>query len=73
MMCIVLVFLYVDQAYGDIGVSEWISPLTLAPAAMLAGKLALSTGAWPWPRREKPALAGWLPEEASGAAEVASR
>ena len=50
MICIVIVFLYVDQAYGDIGVSLWISPLLLAPAAMLAGKLALSTGAWPWPR-----------------------
>ena len=51
LMCIVIVFLYVDQAYGDIGVSLWISPLMLAPAAMLSGKLALSTGGWPWPRR----------------------
>jgi hypothetical protein len=72
MMCIVIVFLYVDQAYGDIGVSLWISPLTLAPAAMLAGKLALSTGAWPWPRRAKPAATGWSPE-VSRAAKATSR
>jgi O-antigen ligase len=46
LMCIVFVFLYVNQTYGDIGVGLWISPLTVAPAAVLAGKLAISTGAW---------------------------
>lgn len=73
LMCIVIVFLYVDQAYGDIGVSLWISPLILAPAAMLAGKLALSTGAWPWPRRGRTALKGWSSEQAFPAGGVTSR
>ena len=62
---IVIVFLYAEQAYGDIGVSEWVSPLTLAPAAMLAGKLAVSTGAWPSARRRRPAPTGGLPGVAS--------
>jgi hypothetical protein len=53
LLAIVMVFVYVNQVYGDIGVSQWISPLTVAPAAAIAGKLALTTGAWPWPRRAR--------------------
>ncbi len=73
LMCIVIVFLYIDQAYGDIGVSLWISPLLLAPAAMLAGKLALSTGAWPWPRRGGQVLTGGSSEHAVSAGEATSQ
>jgi hypothetical protein len=51
MMCIVIVCLYVMQVYGDVGLNQWIGPLTVSPAVVLAGKLAVSTGAWPWPRR----------------------
>lgn len=56
--CIVIVFLYVNQIYGDIFVSAWLGPITVGPAAMVAGKLAIETGAWPWAARRRPALAG---------------
>jgi hypothetical protein len=57
-MCVIIVFLYLNQNYGDIGVSSWISPLFLATAAMVAGKLAVATGAWPWPYRRRPIVVG---------------
>lgn len=47
LMCLVVVFGYLNQVYGDIGVSQWLGPLTVAPAALFAGKLAVQTGAWP--------------------------
>ena len=47
LLCIVLIFNFLNLMYGDIGVVYWIPVLTLAPAMMLAGKLAVATGAWP--------------------------
>lgn len=38
------------QCFGDIGTSSWTSAFLLAPAIAIAGKLAVSTGAWPMPR-----------------------
>jgi len=74
MMCIVLVYLHFNQTYGDIGVSDWLTTFTLAPAMMLAGKLAVETGAFPWkPRKRRGRAAAFArdpaPAAASGSAE----
>lgn len=45
--CVTAVIAYINQVYGDIGVSQWLGPLLLAPAMVVAGKLAVETGAWP--------------------------
>jgi hypothetical protein len=45
-MCIVLVYLHMNQCYGDIGVADWLTCLTLGPAMMISGKLAVETGGW---------------------------
>jgi len=47
LMSIVLVYLHMNQCYGDIGVADWLTCLTLGPALMIAGKLAVETGGWP--------------------------
>jgi O-Antigen ligase len=54
MMSINLVFLFLLQVYGDIGVSQWLAPLTIGPAMVIAAKLAIETGAWPRARRLLP-------------------
>jgi hypothetical protein len=52
MLSIVLIYLHMNQSYGDIGVSEWLTTFTLAPAMLMAGKLSVESGAWRWtPRR----------------------
>jgi hypothetical protein len=43
------VIAYVNQVYGDIGVTQWLGPLLLAPSMAVAGKLAVLSGAWPAP------------------------
>jgi hypothetical protein len=52
MMSIVFVFLHLNQTYGDIGVGEWLTTFTLAPAMLLAGKLSVESGAWEWTPRK---------------------
>ncbi len=52
LMSIVLVYLHLNQSYGDIGVSEWLTTFTLAPAMLMAGKLSIESGAWRWVPRE---------------------
>jgi len=47
MICVVAVIAYMNQVYGDIGVSEWLGPMILSPVMVVAAKLATSTGAWP--------------------------
>jgi len=42
------------QCYGDIGTSSWTSAFLLAPAIAIAGKIAVSTGAWPASRAKAP-------------------
>jgi hypothetical protein len=45
------VIIYMVQAYGDMGVVSWVGVFIVAPSVVLAGKLAVATGAWPQPRR----------------------
>jgi hypothetical protein len=33
--------------YDNIGVSQWMAPLTIGPAMLIAAKLAVETGGWP--------------------------
>jgi hypothetical protein len=44
-LCAQLLFLI--QAYGDMGAQNWSTTWLLAAALAVAGKLAVSTGAWP--------------------------
>lgn len=37
------------QCFGDIGIASWTSVFLVGPALALAGKLAVTTGAWPSP------------------------
>ena len=45
--CITTVFVYLMQAYGDMGLVSWIGVFIIAPAMVVAGKLAVATGAFP--------------------------
>ena len=72
MISIVLVFLHLNQSYGDIGVSEWMTTFTLAPAMLLAGKLSVESGAWRWmPRRSSLQILARRRAEAARASPVA--
>jgi hypothetical protein len=51
MLSIILVYLHLNQTYGDIGVIEWLTTFTLGPAMLLAGKLSVESGAWVWTPR----------------------
>jgi hypothetical protein len=42
-----VVLIYWLQCYGDMGMISWNSVFLLAPALVVAGKLAVVTGAWP--------------------------
>lgn len=52
LLSIVLIYLHLNQSYGDIGVIEWVTTFTLAPAMLLAGKLSVESGAWHWVPRQ---------------------
>jgi hypothetical protein len=41
------VIIYTVQCWGDMGLGSWIGVFTTAPALVVAGKLAVATGAWP--------------------------
>lgn len=63
-----VVVIYGVQAYGDMGMAGWSPIFMLAMSLAVASKLAVASGAWPWPESHPaPALAAPLP-----AAEVAS-
>jgi O-antigen ligase len=49
--CIGAIFCYLMQAYGDMGLVNWIGVFLLAPAMVVAGKLAVATGAYPSTRQ----------------------
>lgn len=48
--------LFLIQAYGDMGTQNWSTTWLVAAALAVAGKLAISTGAWP-PRPSLPPVA----------------
>ncbi len=64
MMSIILVYLHLNQIYGDIGVAMWMTTFTLGPAMMIAGKLAVETGRGRWSRDTR--CAGLCGEFADG-------
>ncbi|WP_306449846.1 exopolysaccharide repeat unit polymerase, partial [Corallococcus interemptor] len=54
--CLVIVGVvasYLNQVFGDMGIISYICTFQVAVCSILAGKLAMVTGAWPWPQREK--------------------
>lgn len=46
-LCVGAVMVYLVQCFGDLGLGSWTGVHILAPALAVAGKLAVSTGAWP--------------------------
>jgi hypothetical protein len=44
---IATVVVYLIQSYGDMGLMSWAGLFVLAPALVVAAKLATATGAWP--------------------------
>lgn len=44
---IATVVVYLIQSYGDMGLMSWTGVFALAPALVVAAKLATATGAWP--------------------------
>lgn len=46
---IAAVIVYLVQSYGDMGLVSWTGTFMLAPALVVASKLAPATGAWPAP------------------------
>lgn len=45
-ICVGAVIVYMVQCFGDLGLGSWTGVHILAPSLALAGKLAVSTGAW---------------------------
>jgi hypothetical protein len=41
------VLIYMIQCWGDMGLGSWVGVFTVAPGIAMAGKLAVSLGAWP--------------------------
>jgi O-antigen ligase len=44
---IAAIVVYTNQVYGDIGLPAWAGIFLVGPAMAVAGKLAISSGAWP--------------------------
>jgi hypothetical protein len=42
-----ILVVYLVYCYGDLGLGTWTSVFTVAPAFVIASKLAVTTGAWP--------------------------
>jgi hypothetical protein len=62
------ILVYMLQAWGDMGLGSWIGVFTVAPAAAMAGKLAVAVGGWN--PRARPASQAPAPTPApTGAAE----
>jgi O-antigen ligase len=55
--CIAAVVVYTNQVYGDIGLPAWAGVFLAGPAMAVAGKLAISSGAWPRSRSRQSAKA----------------
>lgn len=50
-LCMGSVLIYLLQSYGDMGLGSWAGVFLMAPSVACAGKLAVSTGAWPGRRK----------------------
>lgn len=48
-----VVVFYMNQVFGDMGIISYICTFLVAISVAMAGKLAMVTGAWPWPNRER--------------------
>ena len=44
---IAIMVIYLAYCYGDLGLGNWTSVFTMAPALAIASRLAVNTGAWP--------------------------
>ncbi|MBJ6766150.1 O-antigen ligase family protein [Myxococcaceae bacterium JPH2] len=44
---------YLNQVFGDMGIISYICTMLVAVSVAMTGKLAMVTGAWPWPARER--------------------
>jgi O-antigen ligase len=42
-----VIVVYLVHCYGDMGLGTWTAVFTVAPALVVVGKLAITTGAWP--------------------------
>jgi O-antigen ligase len=46
MVVVAIVFAYINQCFGDMGITSWYAMILMALAVTLSGKLATRTGAW---------------------------
>lgn len=46
MVVVAIVFAYINQCFGDMGITSWYAMILMALAVTLSGKLATLTGAW---------------------------
>jgi hypothetical protein len=58
-----IVFAYINQCFGDMGITSWYCTILIALAVTVSGKLATLTGAWknasaPMPAGDAPMMAG---------------
>ncbi|TSC34354.1 exopolysaccharide repeat unit polymerase [Corallococcus sp. Z5C101001] len=44
---------YLNQVFGDMGIISYICTMLVAVSVTMTGKMAMVTGAWPWPGRER--------------------
>lgn len=58
-----IVFAYINQCFGDMGITSWYCTILIALAVTVSGKLATLTGAWK--NAGAPVPAGNAPEAAS--------
>jgi O-antigen ligase len=42
-----VIIIFVNQAYGDMGLQSWLGTFLMAASLTVAGKLAVAVGAWP--------------------------
>jgi hypothetical protein len=55
-----IIVVYLVYCYGDLGLGTWTSVFTVAPAFAIAGRLAVTTGAWPSrAAARQPTPSGW--------------
>jgi hypothetical protein len=53
--CMGAVLVYMIQCYGDVGLGSWTGVFSVGAAIAVAGKLAVSVGAWPSKEKKKAA------------------
>jgi hypothetical protein len=55
LVVIAIVFAYINQCFGDMGITSWYAMILMALAVTISGKLATLTGAWQPVRAPVPA------------------